>query len=134
MSASLAIAREDLLARVYGAWPGGVRLFVDGKPVTERPDPAAPWGEVVIRHVDSRQTAISLNPKFESRGSLIVSVYGTSRPQAQTMAEGVRAALEKHTTPGGLWFPTVRVRRIGPDAAWDHWNVSAEFRWTERAA
>lgn len=139
MSLTFADAREEMYRQVYEAWIAANPTYpmtFDDRPA-QKPDTSTPWARASVRHNVGDQEALAnpLGNKLFSRDGLftvqIFTPMGAGLRAADTLAKVVADALEGQATPGGVWFRRVRVREIGPDGAFFHINVVAEFEYSE---
>ena len=139
MSLTFADAREEMYRQVYTAWIAANPTYpmtFDDRP-GQKPDTDLPWARASVRHNVGDQEALAnpLGQKLFSRDGLftiqVFTPMGAGLRVADTLAKVVADALEGQATPGGVWFRRVRIREIGPDGAFFHINVVAEFEYSE---
>lgn len=97
--------------------------------------PVKPWARLNVKdNLRSQETLGGVGQRrFDNAGIVIVELYtpsGDGKKLADSLGTLVRNAYE-NINIGSLWFRNARTVPVGPDGAWYHSNVIAEFEWQE---
>lgn len=140
MSATFLEATDDIKKIITDAWklanPTFPMVYDDlGEP--QIPKTEKPWCRVTIRHNRGEQETLvnSLGNRLFKRDGLVTVQIFTPRGQGLTrsyeLAKVAADAFEGKATPKGVWFRSVRLREVGPDANWYQVNIIADFEYNE---
>lgn len=128
-------ARDEMFTLLKTAWDTtGYTVKWPGV-AFEKPDPQAPWAEVVFHHLAGNQAAFGSGVRvYERRGSILFRVnvpMGEGFTRAYQLAKVVADAIEGNATPGGVWFRETSIREGDEVGGYERITVETIFVYTE---
>jgi hypothetical protein len=97
---------------------------------------AAPWCELVVRHISAEQESLGAvgQRKFRRIGTISVNIYvptNTGLSQTDAIVQDVIDSLEALTLPGQIRLNIATARESGINGAWFVTVVETEFEYSE---
>jgi hypothetical protein len=127
-------ARDAMLAVFKAAWDPKPAHYVDVTGSVPPTDPVV-WARVKIKHVDGRQGSLTggLGTTIYDRlGFVWIQVFA---PVGDGMKLGYAASQSLvnayQAERGSIWYRNVRMSEMGPDGAFERFDVKADFEYRD---
>lgn len=146
MSTDSLEAMSELFAAAKDIWSGLTpdtfaslpELRYQDREKDTSPPPEAAWGRVSYVTVTDRQAAFmnGTNRKYENTGILTIQIFLPRRTTnglylITKSANVLQVALRRKTTPGGIWFRSVRIREMPLEEHWLRRDLIADYVYDE---